>query len=318
MFEPRLENGYNTVMKMKKQKKPNFQPRKPLYFFLMFLIVVFGIFLKSNVFRTVNVAPESLKHSEPVHKEVDKSVKEPVFPANADDLFREMYYRIASERDYFIREPEIKQKNTWWISEDGWSILVPTDLSIIAKVSPEQYYPNKNEFTILNSIVKDEMIKNGFTLNNLNSSGNEEDTKFYDYVLAYEKDDVKCVVTSSPDVGHGADDTKDYSEFSFSCFSNDLLNNAYEKQTPFLKGLQEKDAVVSHIKIQGNRAQMALNWRRTGAVAFMYKDGEDWRKVIVAQGIPSCSELEQNSVPQEYWVDCFQVDNQIRKGSFNF
>lgn len=241
-----------------------------------------------------------------------------VLPISASEEFIEIYNKVSQNSKYFIRQPQILEDDVWWITPDGWSILVTTNESFVAKVLPTGSSPNKIEFTKLNSIVKQAMQTNGFSFNSLNSSSSESDGKYYDYVQAYEKGEIKCLATSSPDVGHGSDETKFYSSFTFSCFKDADLQSAYAKQSPFLKGLNAKEAVVSNIRINGNRATMSINWRRTGASVWMYRVGNEWKKVIIAQAIPMCAELEKNNVPKEFWITCFDSNNKEVPGSFNF
>lgn len=230
------------------------------------------------------------------------------------DVFAQAYNAMASENNHFVAAPIISQTDTWWITPDNWSILVPTKESFVAKVLPTaSTNPNKSEVTKLNSVVRKIMLTNGFNLNTLNSSLNESDNKFYDYVQAYEKGDTKCIVTSSPDVGYGSGETKSYSRFTVSCFNDSELQIAYDKQVPFLKGLNKRDAVVSNIKVNGDKASMSINWRRTGATAFMYKLGDEWKEIITGQAVPNCSELVKNNVPEKYWITCYNSDGTERK-----
>lgn len=178
---------------------------------------------------------------------------------------------------------------------------------------------NDEEFTKLNEMVEEVMTSNGFLLNEKNSSDNETDDQFYDYVQAYEKDEVMCVATSDPDLGASSPEAPFSSLFNFSCFDNIALDEAYAEQIPFLKVLDAKNIVVSNIKINGDKATMGVAGRRTGAMMFMYKSGENWVPIIKGglQAVPECGALEENNIPEEYWIDCYDKDGTIRKGAFS-
>lgn len=241
-----------------------------------------------------------------------------IFPSGTPNELVQLYKNTSNEIKAYVSGPQIVKRDTWWVTPDGWSILVPTDKSMVIKVLPSgSAEPNKEEFGRLNTIARDIMLSSKFTLNTLNSSESESDKKYYDYVQAYEKGNEKCVATSSPDVGAGANEDRFYSKFTFSCFTNEELQAAYDLQIPFLKGLNRKNSVVSLIEVKGDRATMGIHGRRTGAVAFMYKSGSEWKTVIIAQAVPGCDELIANGVPQEFWVDCYDSNNKIRKGGFN-
>ncbi len=240
-------------------------------------------------------------------------------PDSYPEFFRNIYTQLQSEQSNFTKTPSIKNDDIWWISTDRWNLLVPSKYLVTVNVRPVKNSPNQEVMTKLQKIVNDEMVKNGWKSNTINSSTSQSDTRFYDYVQAYEKDELKCVATTSPDVGSSGDE-EFYSTFKFGCFDNTDLQKAYDAQTPFLKGLNEKDSVVRDIKIKGPRASLTVHWRRTGAVGWMYNENGVWKKVIVTQAVPECTDLEKNGVPQEFWIDCYNSlsTGEIRKGSFDF
>ena len=221
-------------------------------------------------------------------------------------------------------EPKDSYRNSlWWVSRDGWNILVEGVTTVILRI-PESTVPTTVEpvktslskkFQKLSAGV---MKKNNLSLNALNSSSSETDKKYYDYIQAYDGPNIYCTILTNPDrFGDDSTGGKMVIEMRVNCVNEKKYQAAYDQQVPFLKGLNDKTGVLSNIKIKNDKvASMSLNWRRTGATAFMYKSGSDWKKIIIAQAVPECIELVKNNVPKEFWVECYDKDNNIQpKGS---
>ncbi len=300
-------------MKLKRSQK------KYLPLIVGVVVVLFGVLA---IYAGILSGESDLKEKSSQNQESEKkesqigASEEPIdIPSDAPDFFGEIYTSINSKRQDLVASVVLEESQSWWISDDGWSILVPTKFTFVAKVTPIDSNPNKDVMLDISSKVGEIMKEKGFVLNEMNSSENIQDTKFYDYVRAYQRDDEKCLITASPDVGTSVEGTPFHSTFTLGCFDGAVFQTSYEEQIPFLKGLNDKNAVIRNIQVKGNMASMAINWRRTGAVAFMYRLGNEWKKIIIAQGVPSCSELEENKVPKEYWIDCFGAGGEIIKGN---
>ena len=220
-------------------------------------------------------------------------------------------------------EPKDSYRNSlWWVSRNGWNILVEGATTTILRI-PESTVPTTIEpaktslskkFQELSAVI---MKKNNLSLNALNSSSSETDRKYYDYIQAYDGSNIYCTILTNPDrFGDDSTGGKMVIEMRVNCVDDKKYQAAYDQQVPFLKGLNDKNAIVSHIEVKNNVASLALNNRRTGATAFMYKSGNDWKKIIVAQAVPECTELVKNNIPKEFWVECYDKDNNIQsKGS---
>lgn len=214
------------------------------------------------------------------------------------------------------------RNSLWWVSKDGWNIIVDKAASTILRI-PDSTVPTNIEpvqtsiskkFQALSTGI---MKKNNLSLNALNSSTSETDKKYYDYIQAYEGPNIYCAILTNPDrFGDDSTGGKSVIEMKVNCADDKTYQVAYNQQIPFLKGLNDKNAIVSHLEVKNNVASLALNDRRTGATAFMYKSGNEWKKIIIAQAVPLCDELVKNNVPKEFWVECYDKDNNIQpKGS---
>lgn len=210
--------------------------------------------------------------------------------------------------------------SVWWIDNDNLDILIPTDFSLMLSITAKNKSNESEEynqvFDKLNKIVKEDLSKNGFTLNPKNSSKNKKDDRMFDYIQAYESENFICV-TVSPVI-------EDSNFFKFRCLSFDQITLAREKQLPFLKILKANstidkntDFVITSLKIVDDEAKANINFRRTGFITLFYQDNNGWRKIFSGQDNPMCDELSKNNIPAEHWPDCY-LDQQgnIKKGSF--
>jgi hypothetical protein len=222
------------------------------------------------------------------------------------------------------KNPKFFPGNVWWISEDNYNILVPTSsfLRLQSKAINEDYGDNTYKSVLSKpgmqsffDLAVTEMTSQGFQKNTKNSSFSLTDTKYVDYVQAYEKSKTKCTVSVDPGTSGLGGSTDSALYFSISVGCTDDFDTSYAEQVPFLKALNERESVLSRIMVKDNFATMALNFRRTGAAVFMYKSGGEWRKAAIGQSVPLCDELTKANVPQEFWVDCYEAGGNLRKGN---
>lgn len=240
-----------------------------------------------------------------------------------DKMISVVYEDIYKSKYDLIDPPGlVKGRSVWWISDDERNILVPTSQAVLLKIRPIKIKSddfesqNKVESKKINDRVSSIMKNIGFKINVKNSSKSIEDEEFYDYVQAFELNDIKCVATSSPDVSKGMNEPQFYSIFEFSCFDNAQLQKEYLFQSPFLKTLGYKESVIYDVQINGDKASMGVRGRRSGGRAFMYKDSEGWELITAGNGYPTCEEQEKKSIPEEFSFDCVDSNGKLKKGNF--
>lgn len=211
--------------------------------------------------------------------------------------------------------------NVWWISDDGWNILVENTHHVTIRI-PASSIPNNIEPVQTNLSIKFQEIiasimkKHGLLINDKNSSTSTADKRYYDYVLAYEGAGLLCTALTNADrFSDISTDDKMVIEMKLTCADSDRFKDVYEQQLPFLKGLNEKNSVISRLEVKNNVARMQIRGRRTGANAFMYKSGPEWKKIIVSQQAPQCSEFVKNNVPTEFWPGCYDKNNNFKEAS---
>jgi hypothetical protein len=210
----------------------------------------------------------------------------------------------------------------WWVSKDKLSIFIE-DAQTIQFVIPVhgETPPSRNKYWAQENIVITTKFlgqifeKEGFKVNSLNSSNSIEDNKYYDYIQAYEKDDIKCILELNGDI-----ESYEPSRFGFSpenryyavnvyikCVENNNFNEAYSQQSKFLKDLNLKNEVVDRINQIGNFARLSIHARRSGYYMIVKLINGKWIEVFAGQDFPPCDVLDKYKVPKEIESGCFDT-----------
>jgi hypothetical protein len=197
----------------------------------------------------------------------------------------------------------------WWVSDDGWSILIPEVESIgIVSAGAAEELKSEDSFThqLINA-TGDYFSSTGFIKSDQNSSRSFIDETFYDYIQAYQKGEERCVVVVNPDEmwqkNGETGEMKPVANISVMCSENTFSEN-YEAQLPFLQALDERSAVIEVQTASDVAAKVSVNWRRTGAFALLVKVDGEWTKIYQGQDQPSCEVLEENNFPEEIHSEC--------------
>lgn len=215
-----------------------------------------------------------------------------------------------------------KIDSQWWISDDGWNIYDQKAEAIIMNINPcgtendckvlnaYKNYAKLPKVVELNKKVSDVFIVNGFILNKKNTSKSLEDKRFYDYVLAFQKGEVRCTVTTSGDLYSLSQPDVWRIDYEIACSENFKKN--YETETPYLRAAaayskNNKDAIVTPYAKDGNFETISLHFRRTGTSAVMKKVGDGYIELFQTQQQPSieqCKILRENGAPPSYLKTC--------------
>lgn len=306
---------------------PNLQPIEPIspvknqnifkYLFIISIIVLLGVIISFYFVLNNKINQLSNKQSTEITSATTQitETNSEIIPAkdsvNINQIFDQIYQQIKKADG--VKTIELQDNSlTWWITQDNRSIFVPSELTFTAKIQGKEISNIKKE---LNKIVANILLQK-FTLDKNNSSLSETDNSFYDYIQAYNFDNLKCIATSSGDESIVGENNE--SNFDFSCITDEQINIAYSEQLPFLKVLNYGiDMAIANITIKNNMAEMSVRGRRTGGLAFMYKNNNQWILIAEGNGFPSCNELEEKKIPIKYWVSCTDSSNNIIKGNFN-
>lgn len=198
-------------------------------------------------------------------------------------------------------DTNFKEKDSpylWWISDDGWNIIDDSAFEIIS-TDPISNLPNPYSSPLdattkeLNESLSEIFLDNDFSINNLNTSESETDKSFYDYIVAFEKEDTRCIIKIN----------RDNWEYSISC--SDEFQKAYDEQIPYLKGLDIKDGVITKIEKIGNFARLSIRHRRTGHFKIIKIVGDEMIEIFRGQEPPRCKLMIENQVPEEIYERCF-------------
>ncbi|MCD4761870.1 hypothetical protein K8R32_02820 [bacterium] len=205
-----------------------------------------------------------------------------------------------------------KESFLWWNDEDGYSILVPGIESIEISKDDGARVDNftKSSFVRgLLEIVDQVMEDRDFSLNEKNTSIDETDKKFYDYVRAFENSEELCVVRVNPDYSsHGcADNMFMCNEVEITC-GNDLVGSQTE-QRPFLEALdlQNKEKIIRTRKQIGDYFQLGVSGRRAGSEAVMKKEDSGLRLIYMSQEDPLCELLDKEKIPSNV-LSSFKIE----------
>jgi len=192
----------------------------------------------------------------------------------------------------------------WWISPEGLDIINPNSsgVSLSLSCAPGEALPEK-DLVILVPIVDKIFMENNYKVNSLNSSISFKDDKFYNYVKAYEKEEIKCVLTATPDCPSGDPEKEPHNYLSVVC--TDSYEKNYQEQVSLLRDLNIKDAVINVSKIKDDFVYLNINLRRTGYYMIAKKENGKWKEIFSGQDYPQCSLMEKYKVPKEIYLDCY-------------
>lgn len=197
----------------------------------------------------------------------------------------------------------------WWISKDGYSIIIDNSPAIEAKyLNCESDNLGQREIWNRNALAQssavDEIMKRaGFTVNEANTSDSINDDQFVDYVRAYERDKTKAVLVVNSDCWSvGSVDSPLYYSTSFS-ITNDFDTN-YEAQSPYLIDLNLKDVVIHVSNVVDDWAWINVNYRRSGHYVIVEKVDGKWVERFGGQDIISCTLRDDLKIPIELTPEC--------------
>lgn len=192
-----------------------------------------------------------------------------------------------------------KELFQWWVSDDGWNILISNAVSITAQNN--DFYSLSSLANDLNNEISKIFLYNNFELNNINTSKSVTDNEFYDYVIAFQKNENRCTLTTNGDGG----------EYSVACSNS--FQDAYKEQIPYLKALNNKNVVVGIREKIGDFVWLNVHGRRTGYEALVKdKDGEI-TLIFTGQEAPPCNKMIINNVPKEVYGECYDSSGNITK-----
>ena len=194
----------------------------------------------------------------------------------------------------------------WWVIDEGFSVINDNEKALeFRRFNCElDLMPKENDLARkLSETVEEIMFANGFELNSDNSSESIVDDKFYDYVRAYEKENIKAVYVQSPDCW--ANDNEQMHLSSYFSITTKLAKNKSD-QLPILQDLNiGPDAIVHLTNRVDDFAIISVNFRRTGHyIIAKYIDGH-WQELFSGQEAPPCSLTKKWQIPESL-ADCYE------------
>ncbi len=239
-----------------------------------------------------------------VEKETEE-FKIPIFTNDEPDTVINSILQSLNSYSLPIKFLNPVKSSQWWISDDGWSIIDPNAVSITSSISTfkgdhsSPVNPLNPLAKKLNDLISKIFLSNDFILNTLNTSKSEAHNDFYDYVVAFQKGETRCILKTDGDDG----------KYSVEC--SNRFQEAYKEQIPYLKVLNNRDLIVNIEERMGDFVGLNVHFRRTGFFAIMKDDGKEIKLIFKGQELPPCDLMIENQVPKEIYKACYDVSGNI-------
>jgi len=219
----------------------------------------------------------------------------PTFANDEPDTVINSIMQSFNNSSSSIKFSDPVESSQWWISDDGWSIFDSNAISITATGNfTEKYSSFINTLAReINAEISKIFLNNGFTLNATNTSKSVTDNDFYDYVVAFQKGETRCILTTNGDGG----------EYYIDC--SNRFQEAYKEQIPYLKALGIRDVIVRVENRIGDYVLLGVHLRRTGYLALMEDKGGKIKFIFSGQEPPQCDLMIKNQVPKEVYKELF-------------
>lgn len=256
-----------------------------------------------------------------------KHVENLVFSNDSPHVIVQSIYTYLTDNGNQPSKPD--KGSLWWVSDDKWNIIDSSAYSTTTYIKqpsnnhcmgpgPDYLTPNQRkscsklpEIIKLNQALTNIFLANGFKKSDLNSSKSLDDPSLYDYQIAFQKNETRCILITNAE--GGSNEHISDAAYTVSCSDNFL--KFYQEQLPYLKALVAynsgfKDAVVDlpPFASEGGIQNVGTHFRRTGQSAIIKKVGENNYKVLfLTQEQPNkeqCAILRENDAPQSYLQTC--------------
>ncbi|MBI2050580.1 MAG: hypothetical protein HYT31_02135 [Parcubacteria group bacterium] len=194
-----------------------------------------------------------------------------------------------------------------WITDEGYTLSnTPYEAIVINKkwyASADDSPETDSDFSDIITIASKKFEDNGYTLNQANYSGTENDYALYDYAKPYENDDEACSVGVNTDIW-GSDSSI---SMSIACTSRETIAKNLQEQKPFLDTLkfQHMNATIEHIDSSGDFYRVEVGLARTGYYVVLGETAGQFKEIYTGQESPDCMLLDQHSVPWELVPACW-------------
>jgi len=228
----------------------------------------------------------------------------PVFADNKPETVINSLLQALNVSSLDIKFSDPAKSSQWWISDDGWNINDPNAISIASpsvpggghRLSVDPLSPKTRELKYFISRI---FLANDFAFNATNTSMPETENDFYDYIVAFQRDETRCTLKTDGDSG----------QYTIAC--SNRFQEAYEEQIPYLRALDNRNVIVSVRERIGDFVWLSVHLRRTGYVALIKDSGGKMEVIFTGQEEPSCDLMLENQVPKEVYGACYDASGNI-------
>ncbi|MCX6789751.1 MAG: hypothetical protein NTZ42_04060 [Candidatus Gribaldobacteria bacterium] len=292
-----------------------------IFIFIVSAVLLFWNSKKAQKAETENnqyLGIELIKNKNLVNEAIEKisKLKIPVFTKdNPGVIIEEISHAVNLYSP--LQFAPAKKYWQWWISDDGWNILdenaVVASLNIpVISVQDQrtgEYQPAGPKHPLsqtLNKFIFDTFENNGFQLNATNTSKTEDDDSLFDYVISFQKGELRCALNTSNGGAQTDKPNQKESGYYFLYFisCSNQFNKAYQEQVPYLKVLGNYDTVVVPEKRIGSFVYLSVHGRLSGYFIIGEMAREKMKIIFAGQEYPPCNLMIDNGVPMEIYEKC--------------
>lgn len=235
----------------------------------------------------------------------------PQKPVKRYEVLESIYQGFLEDGNLTYKFNDQLKGRVWWILDSSYNILDTNASSISMSVPtgdlvtlPWEYEYTDQVYQKLDSIFSE----NGFIKNENNSSDKvdlkvtEFYSKYYDYIVAYEKGDIKCTVTTNRHIMTDTFDSEVVYYVDVSC--SDSIDQLAQEQLPFLEALKEKSGTIKVTKQNDSFVKLNVYYRRIGHYSILKRINEEWSEIYAGQENPKCDLMQKYQVPEEIYEEC--------------
>ena len=264
-------------------------------------------------FLFIGISTEDTIQKTPPTNEVNVEINEDK-QENPKDIIHNIATEVNKDLTELEKGVESADGYLWWITEDNYNIQILNSPQLAFKHAVSDEFVSKYNFksivNYLNSkttreIIEQTLLDDGFIKNEKNSSIDENDERLYDYISAYQKNDIICTFIVRSEI-HS--DEKNHSKYIWSqlIFSNEL-EEYYNKQKQILDdlNLKNKPVVISIKRQMDNFYYINVNYRRTGHYIIAQKINGKFEEIVGGQDYIPCTTAEEFNIPEYIYEKCF-------------
>ncbi len=266
-------------------------------------------YLPSSVKELLGKSPETSEQIPTGEEQSGQKTTEEVLSGLKQDFI---------EGGFEVAGPE--EGSMWWAEEgarfilDRFASVLSVDIELteeeIDKYNARSFeHPKAQD---LHELSEKYFISNGYTKNLNNALAPQEDTEWLDYVVAFEKENIKCTVTTYNGtliLDYGTANEREVIASEIAC--EDDFSKARTEQLLYLNGLgfgeEQNTTGITIEKGSGDFFYIGVVGRSSvsGYGVIGKWEGDELIKIYEGQDVPPCVTVQEYNVPREVYGECY-------------